>query len=174
MEKKLADHIVFIGFMGSGKSSVARRLARLEKMGSIDMDVAIEHEAGMTIPTIFETEGEDGFRARELAFLRTALVRARCVLSCGGGVVVRDESRALVKRLGTVVYLTVDADEAISRISRPETRPLLSKATPPAEILASRLQYYEEAADITIDTKGRSIHQVVLVAQRALRARGVL
>jgi shikimate kinase len=172
--EKLADHIVLIGFMGSGKSSVARRLARFEKMDNIDMDVAIEREAGMTVSAIFETEGEDGFRARELDFLRTMIARPRCILSCGGGVVVRDESRELVRRLGTVVYLVVDAAEAVSRISRPETRPMLSKATPPAEILASRLQYYEEAADITIDTKGRPIHQVALDTQRALRTRGVL
>jgi shikimate kinase len=172
--EKLADHIVLIGFMGSGKSSVARRLARFEKMDSIDMDVAIEREAGMTIPAIFETEGEDGFRTRELDFLRTMVVRPRCILSCGGGVVVRDECRELVRRLGTVVYLVVDAAEAVSRISRPETRPMLSKAIPPAEILASRLQYYEETADITIDTKGRSINQVVLATQHALRVHGAL
>jgi shikimate kinase len=172
--EKLADHIIFIGFMGSGKSSVARRLARFEKMNCIDMDIYIEREAGMSIPRIFEVEGEEGFRVRELDFLRSMLIRARCILSCGGGVIARDESRDLLKLLGTVIYLKVDADEAISRISHPETRPLLSGAIPPAEILASRLQYYESTADLTIDTKGHAIPQVVSMVQRALRARGKL
>jgi shikimate kinase len=169
-----ADHIILIGFMGSGKSTVARRLARLEKMNSIDMDSYLEREANMTIPRIFELEGEEGFRARELDFLHSLARRDRCILSCGGGVVVCAESRALLRKLGTVVYLKVEADEAVSRISRPETRPLLSSMTPPAEILASRLQYYEEAADMTVDTGGRSIYQVVCAVQRALRARGKL
>jgi shikimate kinase len=171
---KLADHIILIGFMGSGKSSVARRLARFEEMSSIDMDIYLEREAGMTVTRIFEIEGEEGFRARELDFLHSMLTRGRCILSCGGGVVVREESRGFLKRLGTIVYLKVDADEAVSRISRPETRPLLSSTTPPAELLASRLQYYEEAADMTVDTNNRSIHQVVRAVQRILRERGQL
>ncbi|MDR2586885.1 MAG: shikimate kinase [Coriobacteriales bacterium] len=170
----LANHIIFIGFMGSGKSSVARRLARFEKMNCIDMDSYIEREAGMSVPRIFELEGEEGFRVRELDFLRSMLIRDRCVLSCGGGVVVREQSRELLKQLGTVVYLKVDADEAVSRISRPETRPLLSGAVPPAEILASRLAYYEETADITVDTRGISMPQVTAAAQRALRMAGKL
>jgi shikimate kinase len=172
--EKLANHIIFIGFMGSGKTSVSRRLARFERMNSIDMDAYIVREAGKSIPQIFATEGEEAFRTRELAFLRSMLVRERSILSCGGGVVTRDESRALLKVLGTVVYLKVDADEAVSRISRPETRPLLSGPTPPAELLAARLRYYEEAADMTVDTRGRSIAQVTSAAQRALRQAGVL
>jgi shikimate kinase len=167
--EKLADHIILIGFMGSGKSSVARRLARFEKMNSIDMDTYIEREAGMKIATIFETEGEAGFREREAAFLHSMFKRDRSILSCGGGVVVRDESREILKLLGTIIYLKVDADEAVSRISRPETRPLLSGDTPPAELLASRLRYYEDAADFTIDTNGRSIYQVVTAVQKCLR-----
>jgi shikimate kinase len=169
---KLADHLIFIGFMGSGKSSVARRLARFKRMNSIDMDAYLEREAGMSVREIFEVEGEKGFRAREFDFLRSMLVRDQSILSCGGGVVVCDESRELLRQLGTVVYLVVDAEEAISRISHPETRPLLSGAIPPAEILASRLRYYEDTADIVVDTRGRSIRQVVSAVQHALRAKG--
>ena len=171
---KLADHIIFIGFMGAGKSSVARKLALFESMNCIDMDVYIEREAGMSVSKIFEVEGEEGFRLREHEFLRSLLIRDRCILSCGGGIIVQDDSRELVKQLGTIVYLKVSAEEAVSRISRPETRPLLSGAASPAEILASRLPYYEDAADITIDTNGRTIKQVVSSVQRALRKAGKL
>jgi shikimate kinase len=173
-KQKLADHIIFIGFMGSGKSTVSRRLARYEKMNCIDMDSYIEREAGMKITEIFKVEGEEGFRAREQDFLRSMCNRDRSILSCGGGVVVNDVSRALLKQLGTVVYLKVAADEAVSRISRPETRPLLSGDIPPAELLAGRLQYYEEAADITVNTSGRSIYQVVSITQKLLRKAGKL
>ena len=172
--EKLAEHIIFIGFMGSGKSSVARRLARFEKMSSIDMDSYIEREAGISIPEIFKREGEAGFRTRERQFLLSMASRERCILSCGGGVIVNADSRGLLKQLGTVVYLKVSAEEAVSRISRPETRPLLSGKTPPGEILASRLQYYQEAAEITVDTSGRSIYQVVTLVQRLLRKKGKL
>jgi shikimate kinase len=171
---KPAEHIIFIGFMGSGKSSVARRLARFEKMVSIDMDSYIEREAGISISEIFKREGEAGFRAREQQFLRSMADRERCILSCGGGVVVSPDSRMLLKQLGTVVYLQVSAEEAVSRISRPETRPLLSGKIPPKEILASRLQYYQDAADITVDTSGRSIYQVITLVQRLLRKEGKL
>jgi shikimate kinase len=171
---KPADHIILIGFMGAGKSSVARRLARFEGMSSIDMDKYIEREAGMSIPELFEAEGEEGFRQRELALLHSMLTRERTILSCGGGVVAREKSRELLKQLGTVIYLKVDAAEAVSRISRPSTRPLLSGATPPAELLAARVRYYEDAAHLTIDTQGRSILQVTQAVQRALRAEGKL
>jgi len=171
---KLADHIIFIGFMGSGKTCVARKLAYFEKMNCIDMDVYIEREAGMSVSRIFEVEGEEGFRQREHELLRSLLIRDRCILSCGGGIVVQDDSRELLKQLGTVIYLKVDAQEAVSRISRPETRPLLSGTISPTEIQMSRLPYYEDAADITIDTSGRTIKQVVSSVQRALRTAGKL
>ncbi|MDR3307867.1 MAG: shikimate kinase [Coriobacteriales bacterium] len=174
MTQKAASHIVLIGFMGSGKSSVARRLARQEKMNSIDMDVYIEREAGMTIPQIFETEGEAGFREREAAFLVSMFARDTCILSCGGGTITRDESCELVKQLGTVVYLQVSAAEAVSRISHPETRPLLGGVTSPEQLLASRVRHYEDAANITIDTSGKSLYKVAQEVTRALREAGAL
>jgi shikimate kinase len=169
-----ASHIIFVGFMGAGKSSVARKLASSEGMSSIDMDSAIEREAGMSIQEIFGTEGEEGFRIRESEFLRSLPAMTRSIVSCGGGVVVRAENRELLKRLGTVVYLKVDAAEAVSRIAQPKTRPLLAGTMSPAEILAARLRYYEEVADITVDTMGYSIPQVAHAVRSALRARGKL
>jgi shikimate kinase len=171
---KLADHIIIIGFMGAGKSSVARKLARFEKMNSIDMDIYIEREAGMRIPQIFETEGEAGFRQRETAFLESMFKRDRCILSCGGGVVTREENRRILKLMGTVVYLEVDAQEAVSRISRPETRPLLSGSTPPEDLLETRRPFYEDAADITVDTTKKTPTKVAAEVKTKLRKIGVL
>ncbi|MDR1713677.1 MAG: shikimate kinase, partial [Coriobacteriales bacterium] len=168
------DHIILIGFMGAGKSSVARRLARQERMSSIDMDTYIAREAKMGIPEIFASEGEAGFRAREQAFLESMRTRERCILSCGGGTVTRAASRELLKQLGTIIWLQVEADEAVARISRPESRPLLSGQTPPAELLAERLRYYQDAADICVDTSGKSLYQVTQAVRQALRAEGKL
>jgi len=169
-----ADHLIFIGFMGSGKSTIARKIARLKGMTSVDMDRFLEQEAGMTIPQIFETEGEEGFRAREHAFLKSMAQRDRCILSCGGGIINSPENRALLKDLGTVVYLEVSAQEAVSRISRPETRPLLQGKIPPEELLEQRRELYEEAADITFDTNGLSVGQVVRQVSILLERRGIL
>jgi shikimate kinase len=143
-------------------------------MNSIDMDIYIEREAGMRIPRIFEVEGEAGFRQRETAFLESMFKRDRCILSCGGGVVTRDENRRIIKLMGTVIYLQVDAAEAVSRISRPETRPLLSGDVPPADLLEARRAFYEDAADITVDTAGKSSTQVTEEVRRRLKKAGLL
>lgn len=143
-------------------------------MAAIDMDTYIAREAEMSVPEIFEMEGEEGFRRREQSFLESMLTRERSILSCGGGTVTRDDSRRLVKKLGTVVYLMATAEEAISRISRPETRPLLSGPVPPAQILEQRLALYEDAADVTVDTSGKGIHEVAAEVSEELRKRGVL
>lgn len=172
--RKHSDHLILIGFMGSGKSTVARRIARNEEMVSVDMDTYIAREAGMSIPQIFQLEGEDGFRAREHAFLVHMKTSDRCILSCGGGVVTRAENRQLLKNLGTVIYLEVTAEEALSRISHPESRPMLSGSTSPAELLEKRRALYEETADIIFNTNGLTINQVTSRLTYLLKKRGIL
>ncbi|NTU89947.1 MAG: shikimate kinase, partial [Actinobacteria bacterium] len=160
-QDKKAFHILFVGFMGSGKTTVSSRLGRMFSRRVIDLDKLIARRAGKSIPKIFAEEGQEGFRYRETAALESLLSELPCIVSCGGGVVIREENRALLKKLGTVVYLQVGASEAVSRISHPESRPLLSGPLSPAEILKERLPLYEEVADITVDTSGRSIEEVV-------------
>ena len=171
---RVADHIILIGFMGSGKSTIARKLARRENMNSIDIDKAIERETGKRIAEIFASEGEEGFRARERAFLESMYLKERSILSCGGGVIKTAENRETLKRLGYVIYLEVSAEEALSRISHPETRPLLSGPTPVAELLAQRRPLYEGIADIIFDTNGLSIGRVTHELSQLLHERGIL
>ena len=130
--------------------------------------------AGMTIPEIFAAEGEEGFRAREQAYLESLAARDAAIVSCGGGVIVNDRSRELVCGLGTVVYLHVEAREAISRISHPETRPLLNGERSPAELLEERLPLYREAADIMYDTSGKNPGIVSRELGRMLEEKGLL
>ena len=169
-----AYHVLFVGFMGSGKTTVARRLAQLFSRRCIDLDRLISRRAGMDIPSIFEKEGEQGFRDRETAALESLFLEASSIVSCGGGITIRERNRELLKSLGTVIYLKVDADEAVSRISRPETRPLLSGDVPPREILQARAASYQSVADICFDTAGKSIDEVVNTLGELLWKKGIL
>lgn len=155
-----AFHILFVGFMGSGKTTVSKLLGEMLSRRVIDVDKLISRRCGMSIPEIFEEFGEEGFRERETSALESLLLEAPSIVSCGGGVCGRPENRALLSRLGTVVYLQVNADEAVRRITHPETRPMLSGDTPPAELLASRLADYESCAQITVDTTGKTPAEV--------------
>jgi shikimate kinase len=151
--------------MGSGKSSVAKALANRLSLPVIDMDDCIQHSSGLSIKQIFATEGEKGFRQRETALLQTMFERERVVLSSGGGVVTSKVNRSLLKQLGFVVYLKVDAIVALSRIGNVESRPLLSgepevKEPEARELLATRESLYTEVADCQIDTNKLSISEV--------------
>ena len=155
-----AYHILFIGFMGSGKTTVSRLLGKMLSRHVIDVDKLISRRCGMSIPEIFDVFGEEGFRTRETSALESLLLEIPSIVSCGGGVCGRPENRALLARLGTVVYLQVEADEAVQRIMHPETRPMLSGDIPPAELLASRLADYESCAQVTVDTAGKTPDEV--------------
>jgi shikimate kinase len=169
-----AYHILFIGFMGSGKTTVSKLLGRMLSRRVIDVDQLISRRSGKTIPELFELYGEEGFREREMSALESLLLEPPCIVSCGGGVCTRPENREMLKRLGAVVYLEVDADEAVSRISRPESRPLLSGDTPPAELLASRIADYEACATFSVDTSGKTPNEVCDIVGEELWRRRLL
>ena len=157
------SHVFLVGFMGSGKSTVGRMLARRMELPFVDLDRAIESRAGMTVSQIFEASGEPAFRDLEHTELALFADRPRTVVACGGGVVVEDRDRALLKQLGRVVYLRVTADEALARIGSTEGRPLLAGADPVSlgrTLLASRESLYEAVADASVDTAGLSPQQV--------------
>lgn len=168
------DHIFIIGFMGAGKTSVSRMLSSITGLSLIDVDrriVAIEHRS---IPTIFEQEGEEGFRRIETRVLKGIEREGRSIVSCGGGVVCNPANVAVLRELGTTIYLRVGLDEAISRISRPETRPMLSGPTPVEDIYNARLPLYEDAADIVIDSSGLAVRSVARLCKEQLKERGLL
>lgn len=168
------DHIFLVGFMGSGKTSVSRRLSALTGLSLIDVDQRIEAIQHRSIPDIFAAEGEEGFRRIETGTLRGIAYEGRSIVSCGGGIVCNPANRAVLAELGCTIYLKVGLDEAIGRISHPETRPMLSGPRPVADIYAERLPLYEQAADIVIDSSGLTVQKVAMNCKEALEERGLL
>ncbi len=154
-----APHLVLIGPMGAGKSSLGRRIAQTWALGFVDLDREIETRAGTEIPTIFACEGEAGFRRRERETLADVLTREGCVIATGGGTVLDADNRALMRQHGFVVYLQIDIDEQLARLAHDRSRPLLAGADR-AEVLtrlaAERGPLYAEAADLRFSPIGMS------------------
>lgn len=158
-------NIILIGFMGSGKTSVGKLLSEKLKYEFRDTDEMIESLEDTTIKKIFRIHGEEFFRDLEttlLLSLRGALQRT--VLSTGGGMPVRERNRKLLKEIGQVVYLRASRATIIDRLAGDKTRPLLEKGNlneTAGKLLDDRIPYYEEAADIIIDTDNRSVEDIV-------------
>ena len=171
---RLTEPVFFVGFMGSGKSSVTRKLARICGICALDMDSYIERLYGRAIKEIFAEEGESGFRKKETDLLGELLEGEPRLVSCGGGVVVTDENREMLKEHGYVVYLHVTADEAASRIRDTSTRPLFQDLDSARRRAAEREPLYSSVADLTIDTAGKSVNSIAYEVKTALEREGIL
>lgn len=170
------DRPVFlVGFMGAGKTSVARKLARMAGVASVDMDTYIERCEHKRVKEIFAEVGEEGFRAIETQTLcELGMKKDPMVISCGGGVVLRPENRKALSELGLVVYLSVTAAEAASRISDVSSRPLFGDLQNAQRVIDERLPLYEEVADVTIDTVGHGSSSIAHEVFDILKEKGVL
>ncbi len=146
---------MLVGFMGSGKSSVGRLLARTLQGRFVDTDRLVVELAGREITEIFATEGEASFRRLESRALISLRGQGGLVVATGGGIVTVPENIGTLKELGIVVWLTAGEHVIWERVSRNKKRPLLHTANPRAtvtELLAKRNPHYEEAADLKVDT----------------------
>ena len=171
---ELRRSVFFVGFMGAGKTSVARKLARRAGIASVDMDTYIERKCDMKVKQIFAEVGEAGFRSIETDVLKEMVFGEPRLVSCGGGVVLADENRSLLKEHGFVVYLKVTAAEAASRISDVSTRPLFGDIDQAERVIQGRLPLYEEVADICIDTNGRGTGSIAREVFKQLKDEGIL
>ena len=170
----LGKPVFFVGFMGAGKTSVSRRLARMCHISSIDLDAYLERREDKRIKDIFAEAGEEGFRDLESRVLRELMTGDPQLVSCGGGIIKRPENRELLKQGGFVVYLKVSADEAQTRISDLSTRPLFSDIEAARKANAERLPMYEEVADAVIDTAGKSVGRIAGEVKDLLKKKGIL
>jgi shikimate kinase len=155
-------NIVLCGFMGTGKTSVGKRLSELLGRDFVDLDSLIEADAGMAISRIFASQGEPAFRALEARMVERVARRAGCVVAAGGGTIVDEKNLKRLKRNGIVVTLTADTKTILRRVGAAGDRPLLrgrNKAERIRALMAKRAQAYARA-DIVIDTSCKSIDEV--------------
>lgn len=167
-------NLFLVGPMGAGKTTVGRLLAKALRKEFIDSDQAIVERTGVDIPTIFEYEGEEGFRERESAMLEELTARENIVLATGGGAVVREHNRRLLKERGFVIYLRASVDQQVQRTRRDHNRPLLHTDDPRRrleELMRLRDPLYREVADLTVDTDRASTRNVSQRILRQLRRR---
>lgn len=159
-------NLFLVGLPGSGKSTLGRALARRLDKPFVDADAELERRLGVSIPTIFEIEGEAVFRDREEAVIADVVARTGFVLATGGGVVIRAANRERLKANGTVLYLHAEAATLRERTRHSRNRPLLNTADPLgrlAELYAQRDPLYREVADVVLESDR---DQVMRFAQR--------
>ncbi|MCD8142623.1 MAG: shikimate kinase [Clostridiales bacterium] len=167
-------NLFLIGFMGAGKSTVAQALSALCGMEVVEMDEAIERQAGMPISDIFATLGEETFRQMETRLLITLEPGQRCVVSCGGGVAMREVNVQAMRRSGSIVWLTATPETILARVAGSNSRPLLEGHKDLDYIqsmMAQRQPKYEAAADVTVATDGKDAAEICSDILAALRAR---
>jgi shikimate kinase len=168
-----APNLVLVGPMGAGKTSIGRRLAECFGLAFVDADRDIELRTGAAVGTIFECEGEAGFRARECAALEELLCGGDQVISTGGGAVLDEGNRRRMRERGFVVHLQVSVEGQLQRLARDRTRPLLQRDDREQvlrEIAAARGPLYAGIADLQFDTDGMASGDAAVALARLLQS----
>ena len=153
-------NIFLVGMPGAGKTTIGRTLAKRLNLTFADSDKELMARTGVSIATIFEIEGEAGFRVRESVTLAELVQRDGLVLATGGGTVLAPENRRLLKQNGTVIYLRATLDALWQRTRRDINRPLLQTEDPRAtleNLLQTRDPFYREVAHLIVDTGTQSV-----------------
>lgn len=163
MSEGISRSIFLIGFMGAGKSTIARALQRELGFPLIEMDERIVKEQGMSINDIFAQYGEDHFRDIESQLIVDIGKEEPSIVSCGGGVVVRPQNTKNMKEIGRIVFLKATPETIYERVKNSTDRPILNghmNVEYIAELMEKRRALYEVAADITIQTDGKTREQI--------------
>jgi shikimate kinase len=158
------QNLFLIGPMGAGKTTVGRQLAEMFHKEFIDSDLEIQCRTGVDIPTIFEFEGEHGFRQREQEVIDELTLRDDVVLATGGGAVINENNRKALTKRGLVIYLHCTVEQQYERTYRDKNRPLLQTDDPMSKLkalMAERDPLYRQIADLMVSTEGRSTQAVV-------------
>ena len=165
-----SKNIVLVGPMGSGKTTVGRRLAHELNQDFYDTDHEIIDKTGVTIDHIFDIEGEDGFRERESKILENLCQMSNIILATGGGIVILLKNREILKNASLVVYLSSSVDQLLMRTAKSKTRPLLENSADRrktiTELVDARDVYYREVASLVVDTTRKKLHEVINIIKR--------
>ena len=160
--------------MGSGKSTIGKRVADLLGLAFVDSDHEIQRRTGVDIPTIFDFEGEEGFRRRERQVIDDLTQGDGIVLATGGGAVLDPDNRKLLSARGLVVYLYCTPEQQYERTIRDRNRPLLQTEDPLGrlrELMEERDPLYRQTADFTVVTEKRSAVSVAKEIARKIQSR---
>lgn len=160
----MKENIALIGFMATGKTVVAEKLAATLGKRCIDLDALITKKSGKTIPRIFEENGEKGFRNLETQAVKEASLERGVILACGGGVVLNSVNIEHLRRNSVVICLAAQPEIILGRVTDEGTRPLLNvedRSERIRELLSSRTSLYESSADYMIDTTDLTVDEVV-------------
>jgi len=151
--------------MGSGKTTIGRRLSERLSLDFFDSDHEIVNTTGVSIDHIFDVEGEKGFRARESDVLKKLCNMPNIVLATGGGAVMLEENRELMKKASSIIYLSSSVDQILRRTAESKTRPLLEKSSNRrktiTDIVEARDSLYKEVSSHIIDTNGKKFNEVI-------------
>ena len=172
MDKPFTN-VYLIGPMGSGKTSIGQRLAKMMGLEFLDNDQELEKQTGASVGLIFDLEGEEGFRKRETAMLKKLVARQNILLATGGGTVVREENRELLRDSGLVVYLRTSVGQQLRRLSHDKSRPLLQSANREeklARLAEERNPLYEQLADLTFPSQNRSLDAASRALYKAIQS----
>jgi shikimate kinase len=172
VEMVTVNNIFLVGPMGSGKSSIGKRLAEELNLSFYDSDSVIEERTGVDIAWIFDAEGEQGFRKREAAVIDELTQMQHIVLATGGGAVITPENRTNLAARGTIIFLRVSIEQQLQRTARDRSRPLLQCENPEQvlrDLAEQREPLYQDLADYTFDTNLRSVRDMVYEIVKKLR-----
>lgn len=156
-------NILLIGFMGAGKTTVSKELSKMTDMKEIDMDAYIVKKEGMDITEIFDKFGEEYFRKKETECLIEIMKENNCIVSCGGGVVVKDENVEYMKNGGKIVLLTATPETTLERVKNSTDRPILNgnmNVEFIAKLMEKRKERYLAVADIIVETDNKSVKDI--------------
>jgi shikimate kinase len=155
-------NLILIGFMGTGKTTIGKRVAKSLGFRFVDTDTLIVRKAGKSIPEIFEKSGEEEFRKLETEVLRECAANSDQVISTGGGIVTRPENLEILESAGYVVWLEASPESIYERVRRNRNRPLLQVDDPRETIrdmLEQRIDLYRKARDLSVKTDGLTLEE---------------
>jgi shikimate kinase len=160
-----SGNLILVGMMGSGKTTMGRSLAKHLGKTFVDSDEEIINRTGVTVPHIFDIEGEAGFRLRETAAIRDIVGRDNMVLATGGGAVIEEQNRTMLQQNGIVIYLKASVYDLWQRTRHDRNRPLLQINDPHAkltELFNQRDPLYRQVSDIVVQSGKQSVHALML------------